>query len=73
MIRYKVKLWDSDSEAYYFKKGWCLGTSFEEGARTLEKYYSNEAEEMAMKIFDNYDDELIEDDYLAEAGAEDFN
>lgn len=64
MVRYKVRYCDCYDGGYIIKKGWCVGTNFSEAAKAIEKYYGADSDEVTFKIFENYDDELVEDGYL---------
>lgn len=71
MIRYRVRYYDCNDEKYVVRMGWCAGTNFQEAAAVIERYYGNDSDEVTFKIFENYEDELIEDGYLASLSAED--
>lgn len=64
MVRYKVHYYDIVEDTYVYKKGWAKGSNFQEAAEAIEKYYGTDTDEVTFKIFENYDDELIEDGYL---------
>lgn len=51
-------------------KGWANGSTFAEGAQVVEKYYGNDILNMTIALYENYDDELIEDRYFEGYGRD---
>ena len=70
MVRYKVVCWDDDEKKERIYKGWANGSTFAEGARTVEKYYGNDLLNMTIALYENYEDELIEDGYFEGFGKD---
>ena len=70
MVRYKVIYWDNDEKKERIYKGWANGSTFAEGARTVEKYYGNDILNMTIALYENYEDELIEDRYFDGLGSD---
>ena len=70
MVRYKVVYWDNDEKKERIYRGWANGSTFEEGARTVEKYYGNDILNMTIALYENYDEELIEDGYFEGFGSD---
>lgn len=70
MVRYKVVWWDDDEGKERTTKGWANGTTFVEGARVVEKYYGNSVLNMTIALYENYEDEVIEDGYFEGFGED---
>ena len=70
MVRYKVVYWDEDDKKERTYKGWANGSTLTEGARIVEKYYGNEILNMTIALYENYEDELIEDGYFEGYGCD---
>ena len=70
MVRYKVTYWDGDEKKERTFKGWANGSTFTEGARIVEKYYGNDILNMTIALYENYEDELIEDGYFEGFGED---
>ena len=70
MVRYKVVYWDEDEKKERIYKCWTNGSTFAEGARTVEKYYGNDILNMTIALYENYEDELIEDGYFEGFGSD---
>lgn len=64
MVRYRVRYWDSIDEREVEKRGWAFGSSFSDGAKTIESYYGDDLLELTIRLFDNWEDEVVEDGYL---------
>lgn len=64
MIRFRVRCYDHDNDRYIIKKGWCAATNLQEASEKMEEYYGNDIDEVTFKIFENYDDWVVEDGYL---------
>ena len=70
MVRYKVVyLDDSEKEERTFK-GWANGSTLTEGAQVVEKYYGDGIINMTIALYDNYEDELVEDEYFEGFGSD---
>ena len=69
MVRYKVVYWDDINNEEGTYKGWANGSTFVEGAQVIEKYYGNDIINMTMALYDNYEDELVEDGYFEGFGS----
>ena len=69
MVRYKVVYWDDINNEVRIYKGWANGSTFVEGAQVIEKYYGNDIINMTMALYDNYEDELVEDWYFEGFGS----
>lgn len=70
MVRYKVVCWDEDEKKERTYKGWANGSTFVEGASTVEKYYGNDILNMTIALYENYEEELIEDGYFEGFGKD---
>lgn len=70
MVRYKVTLWDEDEKKSREYKGWALGSTFAEGAKVVEKYYGNEIMNMTIALYENYEEDVIEDRYFELWGSD---
>lgn len=70
MVRYKVVCWDDDEKKERIYKGWANGSTFAEGASTVEKYYGNDILNMTIALYENYEEELIEDGYFEGFGKD---
>lgn len=70
MVRYKVVYWDSDEKKECTSKGWACGSTFAEGAHVVEKYYGDSIMNMTIALYENYEDELIEDGYFKGFGSD---
>lgn len=70
MVRYKVVYWDDDENKECIYKGWAKGSTFAEGAQVVEKYYGNDILNMTIALYENYEDELIEDGYFKGYGCD---
>ena len=70
MVRYKVVYWDEINNKECTYKGWANGSTFVEGAKVVEKYYGNDIMNMTIALYENYDDELIEDGYFEGFGKD---
>ena len=70
MVRYKVVYWDEDEKKERIFKGWANGSTLTEGAQVVEKYYGNDILNMTIALYENYDDELIEDGYFESYGSD---
>ena len=70
MVRYKVVYWDDDEKRECTYKGWANGSSFTEGAQVVEKYYGNDIMNMTIALYENYEEELIEDGYFEGYGCD---
>ena len=51
-------------------KGWANGSTLAEGAQVIEKYYGNDILNMTIALYENYEDELIEDGYFEGFGSD---
>lgn len=67
MIRYKVSgsTWEDGDAKDFVIKGWVQGHDLTSAAATIEKYYGLDLDSVTFKYFENYDLDLIEDDYLS--------
>ena len=70
MVRYKVVYWDDDEKKERIYKGWANGSTFAEGARAVEEYYGNDILNMTIALYENYEEELIEDGYSEGFGSD---
>lgn len=70
MVRYKVVYWDSDEKKECTSKGWTRGSTFAEGAQVVEKYYGDSIINMTIALYENYEDEMIEDGYFEGFGSD---
>lgn len=71
MVRYKVVYWDDINNEERTYKGWANGSTFTEGAQVVEKYYGGDnILNMTIALYENYDDELIEDGYFEGFGSD---
>lgn len=70
MVRYKVTYWDGDEKKERTFKGWANGSTFAEDAQVVEKYYGNDILNMTIALYENYDEELIEDGYFEGFGKD---
>ena len=70
MVRYKVVCWDDDDKKERTYKGWAKGSTLVEGAQVIERYYGNEIMNMTLALYENYEDELIEDGYFEGFGSD---
>ena len=70
MVRYKVTYWDEDEQKEHIYKGWANGLTFAEGAQVVEKYYGNDILNMTIALYENYEEELIEDGYFEGFGKD---
>lgn len=70
MVRYKVTYWDGDEQKERIYKGWANGSTFAEGAQVVEKYYGNDILNMTIALYENYEEELIEDGYFEGYGCD---
>ena len=70
MVRYKVVYRDDDEKKERIYKGWANGSTFAEGARTVQKHYGNDILNMTIALYENYEDELIEDGYFEGFGSD---
>ena len=64
MVRYKVVYWDDINNEERTYKGWANGSTLTEGAQVVEKYYGDGIINMTIALYENYEDELIEDGYF---------
>ena len=69
MVRYKAVYWDDINNEERTYKGWANGSTFVEGAQVIEKYYGNDIINMTMALYDNQEDELVEDGYFEGFGS----
>lgn len=70
MVRYKVVYWDDSEKEERTFKGWANGSTLVEGAQVIEKYYGNDIINMTIALYENYEDELIEDGYFEGFGRD---
>ena len=70
MVRYKVVYWDDSEKEERTFKGWANGSTLVEGAQVVEKYYGNDIINMTIALYENYEDELIEDGYFEGYGCD---
>ena len=71
MVRYKVVYWDDSEKEERTYKGWANGSTFAEGAQVIEKYYGGDnILNMTIALYENYDDELIEEGYFEGFGSD---
>lgn len=70
MVRYKVVWWDDDDKKERTTKGWANGSTFAEGAQAVEKYYGDSIMSMTIALYENYEDEVLEDGYFEGFGKD---
>ena len=70
MVRYKVICWDDDEKKERTFRGWANGSTLTEGAQVVEKYYGDGIINMTIALYDNYEDELVEDEYFEGFGSD---
>ena len=70
MVRYKVVYWDDSEKEERTFKGWANGSTLVEGAQVIEKYYGNDILNMTIALYENYEEELIEDGYFEGYGCD---
>ena len=70
MVRYKVVYWDDSEKEERTFKGWANGSTLTEGAQVVEKYYGDSIINMTIALYDNYEDELVEDGYFEGFGKD---
>ena len=70
MVRYKVVYWDDINNEERTYKGWANGSTLTEGAQVVEKYYGDGIINMTIALYDNYEDELVEDEYFEGFGSD---
>ena len=70
MVRYKVVYWDDINNEERTYKGWANGSTLTEGAQVIEKYYGDGIINMTIALYDNYEDELVEDEYFEGFGSD---
>ena len=70
MVRYKMVYWDDSEKEERTFKGWANGSTLTEGAQVIEKYYGNDIINMTIALYENYEDELIEDGYFEGFGGD---
>lgn len=67
MVRYKAKYYTEENERVSVK-GWVAAHDMSEAAKRLEEHYGVELDELTLKLYENYDLDIIEDNYIETAG-----
>ena len=70
MVRYQVVSWADSENEERTSTGWANGPTLTEAAQVIEKYYGNDIINMTMALYENYEDELIEDGYFEGFGSD---